>query len=227
MQVDVKCSPASALAYCYLTAGESVRCEAGAMAAMSGGISVKADAGPGGLVKGMLRKGLGGESFWMGRYTADVHGAWVALAPKFPGDIAVVDLTDGGIVAEAGSLLALSDGVSADVKFAGLRHVMLHEGATLLRLHGEGKAVVSSYGGLQRFELGPDEHIIIDTGHLVAYSDTMRLRVGPLSGLMTAAFSGEGLVGILEGPGTVWIQTRAEQALKSWLMPEHWQNTDH
>lgn len=225
MHVDVKCSPAYAMAYCYLEADESVRVEAGGMAAMSGGMHVKADAGPGGMRKGLMRKALGGESFWMGRYQADVHGAWVAVAPKFPGDIAVVDLHGNGIVAVAGSLLALSDGIEADVRFAGVPNMILHEGATMLRLHGTGKVVLCTYGGLQDFHLEAGEQLIIDTGHIVAYTDTMRMKVGPLSGLMTAKFSGEGLVGMLTGPGVVYMQTRAEQVLKNWLMPGAAQNS--
>lgn len=220
MHIEVKCAPAHAIAYCYLEAGESVRCESGAMAAMSGGISVKADTGPGGMVKGLLRKGLGGESFWMARYESDVHGAWVSVAPKYPGDIAVVDLDGPGIVAEAGSLLAISDGVAADVRFAGVGNMLLREGATMLRLHGHGKAVLCTHGGLQRFDLAPHEQLIVDTGHLVAFSDTLRLQVGPLSGLMTAKFSGEGLVGLLEGPGVVYTQTRSEEEFRTWMLQE-------
>jgi uncharacterized protein (AIM24 family) len=107
MRVNIQCAPSYALAYCYLEAGESVRAESGAMACMSAGITVKVDTGPGGVAKGIMRKTLGGESFFMGRYTAQVHGAWIALAPKIPGDIAEVDITpERGLMATAGAVLA-------------------------------------------------------------------------------------------------------------------------
>lgn len=225
MRVDIQCSPAYALAYCYLESGQTVRAEAGAMAAMSAGIVVRADAGPGGVAKGLLRKTLGGESFFMSRFTSQVHGAWVAVAPKYPGDIAALDITpERGMVAERGAMLAIEDGLNVDVKFAGLGNILMREGATMQRIHGLGKLLLCTYGGMQRFDLGAGESIVVDTGHLVAYSERMRVSVGPLSGLVTAKLSGEGLVAQIEGPGTVLVQTRAEQSLHSWLMPEKSQN---
>jgi uncharacterized protein (AIM24 family) len=40
-----------------------------------------------------------------------------------------------------------------------------------------------------------------------------------LGGARVAAMSGEGIVARLTGPGPVFIQTRAEQGLTSWLAP--------
>jgi len=68
MQVIIQCSPAYAIAYCYLTAGEFMRAESGAMAFMSSGIQVRSEAGPGGVIKGLMRSKLAGESFFMTRY---------------------------------------------------------------------------------------------------------------------------------------------------------------
>ncbi len=109
MRVNVECSPAYAMAYCYLDTGESVIVESGGMTAMSDGLNVQA-AALGGAVKGLVRKLAGGESFFMGRYTAATHNAWVAVAPKYPGDIACLTLDgDTTLLAESGSFLASSD----------------------------------------------------------------------------------------------------------------------
>lgn len=225
MRVEFHGAPSYTMAVCYLNYGETVRVEPGAMATMSDSIHVGADTG-GGVVKGLLRKQFGGESLFMGRYTATVADAWVAVAPARPGDIIDVDLTaDGpGLVAETGSFLAMDDRVNIDVQWAGLRNIVLREGATMLRLTGEGKALLCTYGGFIRHYLHPGQKIIVDTGHLVAYEDTCRVRVGPLSSVVTASFSGEGLVASIEGPGHVYVQTRAETELKSWLFPERAQN---
>lgn len=225
MRTDIRCSPAYALAYCYLEAGETMRAESGAMALMSSGITVKVDAGPGGVARGLMRKALAGESFFMARYTANVQDAWVAVAPKYPGDIAAVAIHPGrGLMVEQGAMLALSSGLACDVKFAGVSNIVLREGATLSRIHGEGTALISTYGGMEHFELGEGQTIVVDTGHLVAYSEGMRVRVGPLSGVVTAALSGEGLVAEITGPGHIYAQTRAEQSLTGWLMPSRGQN---
>ena len=227
MKVSFHSKPSYALAVCSLSYGESLRAEAGAMACMSAGVTVKADTGPGGLRKGLMRKAFGGESLFMGRYQADVEGAWVALAPKYPGDIEEVHIQpDVGLVAESGSLLALSEGVDADVKWAGAKSIILREGATLLHLEGQGNALICTYGGIVRNDLAAGQTMIVDTGHLVAYSDTISMRVGPLSGLLTAQFSGEGLVAELRGPGSVYVQTRSETEIRSWLLPQRRQNEE-
>lgn len=185
------------------------------MVAMSGGLDVRADAGPGGVVKGIMRKALVGEGLFMSRFTAQVHGAWVALASKYPGDVAVVPLIgpDGpGIVAESGSLLGMSDGVDADPRWAGLHMVALREGATMIRAHsphGPGHVLLSAYGGIETFDLADGQTLVFDSGHVVAYTDRMHVRVGPLAGLVTSALSGEGLVAEVTGPGRVWTQTRS------------------
>lgn len=225
MEVKLTCSPSYTMAYCYLTAGESVLVEQGAMAAMSGGMKVSAGIGPGGMVKAAMRKTLGGEGFFMGRYTAEIHGAWVGVASRYPGDMAVEQFSGNGLVIEQGALVAVSQHMDVDVKMAGLRNMVMQEGITMLRLSGNGSAVIGSYGGLQRFELGEGEQLIVDTGHLVGFSDTMRMRVGPLSSVTTSVVTGEGLVSVLEGPGIVLMQTRAEQNLRSWLFPDKAQNT--
>lgn len=221
MNIDVRHGPSYAMAYCYLAVGEVLRAERGAMVAMSGGINVQADAGPGGVVKGLLRKALVNESLIMTRFTSGTHGAWVALASKFPGDIATVELDDsnGGIVAEAGSLLGLGGDVSADPRWAGLQMIAMREGATMLRIKGHGHALLAAYGGIETFDIAEGQSFIFDSGHVVAFSASMRVSVGPLGGVATAALSGEGIVAQIEGPGRVWIQTRSVVELGKWLAP--------
>lgn len=226
MRVDFHSRPAYALAVCYLDYRETIRVESGAMATMSDSIHVSADAGPGGLVKGLIRKQFGGESLFMGRYQAGVQDAWVAVAPKMPGDIIDVDLDESrpALIAEAGSLLAMSETIDVDVKWAGVRNIALREGATMLRMSGVGKALLCTYGGFIRHYLQPGQTIVVDTGHLVAYDDTVTMRIGPLAGLVTAGFSGEGLVAKMTGPGACYVQTRAESEVRSWLFPDRAQN---
>lgn len=226
MDVQIRCQPSYAIAYCSLEAGEAVLAEASSMAAMSGGIRPTGGVGPGGIVKATLRRALGGESFFMGRYEAQIQGAWVAIAPRYPGDIAVVDVSDvGGVLVESGALLACSTSVHLDVKYAGLRNMVLREGATLLWAHGEGLVLLASYGAIERLDLGEGETVVIDTGHMVAFSESVKMRVGPLGGVAASVIIGEGLVGEMRGPGSVWIQTRAEQALSDWLFPDRAQNS--
>jgi uncharacterized protein (TIGR00266 family) len=191
------------------------------MAAMSAGVSVSAGLGPGGVTKAVLRKQLGGESFFMTRYASSIHGAWVALAPKYPGDVEHSTLDgDSALLIQSGSLLAVSSGVSVDVRWAGMRSIAMREGSMLLRVAGTGNVLMSSYGGIQRFELADGEQMIVDTSHLVAFSEDISFKIGPLGGVGVAALSGEGIVAKLTGPGLVYIQTRAETGLRGWLFPQ-------
>ncbi|MEO0405744.1 MAG: AIM24 family protein [Cyanobacteria bacterium P01_A01_bin.135] len=68
----------------------------------------------------------------------------------------------------------------------------------------------------------------IDTGHLVAFHESMPFETRSIGGMKTFLFSGEGFVVDLTGPGKVLIQTRwsetgpraiADQFL-SWLIPK-------
>ena len=226
MNVEYFGRPSYTMAVCQLAMDETVRVERGAMAMMSDSMSVSADTGPGGLVKGLMRRGLGGESLFMGRYTAQRHDSWVAVAPHLPGDITDIDLDPSrpAIIAESGALLAMSDTVDVDVKWAGARNIVLREGATMLRASGHGKVLFCTYGAFMEYPLGEGQQLVVDTGHLVAYEETVSMRVGPLSGLLTAGFSGEGFVAALTGPGLVYVQTRAEVELRNWLLPDRKQN---
>jgi uncharacterized protein (TIGR00266 family) len=224
MLVELSGGPAYTIAYCKLGAGESVFSERGAMVTMSPGIEVGA-AMDGGLMRAALRKVMTDESFLFARYKAQVHGAWVAFAPRFPGDVKPVRVDPGAdLLVQSGSLLAYESTVDASARLGSFSSVVLREGATVLRLSGEGVAVICAYGSLQEFNLLPGQKMVVDTGHLAAWSASLGMRVGPLSGVVTSATTGEGMVGEMTGPGTVWVQTRAETQLRSWLFPERGQN---
>ena len=213
------------MAYLYLSYKERVYVERGAMGAMSLGFSIGAGLGGEGVVKAAKRRVFGGETLLFSEFTAEYEGAWVAVSPAFPGDIEVIEVDEAHpLLVETGSLLAYSQGVHGDVRFTGLKTMVMHEGVALIELAGNGQAVLSSYGGIERFVLGEGDEIIVDTGHIVAFSETVEFNVGPLSSVTHAVTTGEGFVASMTGPGIVYIQTRAEQALRSWLFPENDQN---
>lgn len=220
MLVTVSSGPAYALAYVKLAVGESVFAERGAMVSMSMGMEVAATTG-GGVVRAAIRKALVKESFFFARFTAHVHGAWVALAPRFPGDVLPVPISeDDPLCVQSGSLLGYAESVEVSTGAGSLQQVILREGATVLRCSGQGDVLVCSYGGIEVLEVAAGQQLVVDSGHLVAWSASMPIRVGPLAGVMSSAMTGEGLVGALTGPGRVLVQTRAEQQLLSWLFPD-------
>lgn len=225
MRVVVECGPAYAIAYCHLSYNEKVHIEAEGMAFMSDGIEVSAGTGTGGIAKGLMRKAFGGESFFMGEYVARIQGAWVAAAPKYPGDIKDVDLgATGSLVVQSGALLAYADTVKVDVKVSGLSQAIATRGLTLLGVSGSGNVVLCSYGAICEFNVQEGQSMIIDTGHLVAYTATMKADTGMLGNAAVALATGENLVARIHGPGKIYVQTRAESQLTSWLFPDREQN---
>lgn len=75
-------------------------------------------------------------------------------------------------------------------------------------------------GGIETFDLAEGQTLVFDSGHVLAFTASMRPSVGPLGSVTTAALSGEDLVAQMHGPGRVWVQTRSVVELGKWLMPE-------
>jgi len=84
VKTEILYSPAFAAAKVTLDQGESVKAEGGAMLAMSASVGIETSA-QGGMLKGLRRKVLGGESFFMNTFTANGPGAEVYFAPTLAG----------------------------------------------------------------------------------------------------------------------------------------------
>ena len=69
MKIDVRHNPSFAVARVALDPGEELRAESGAMMATSVGVEVKAST-QGGVLKGLKRSMLGGESLFVTTFTA-------------------------------------------------------------------------------------------------------------------------------------------------------------
>src|ERR1700710_251297 len=86
MQTEILYGPAYAAAKVTLNAGEARRAEAGAMLAMTPTLQVETST-QGGVLKGLRRSLLGGESFFMNTFTAQANGDELWLAPTMAGDV--------------------------------------------------------------------------------------------------------------------------------------------
>ncbi len=219
MQVEIRYRPSYSLALVKLDPGEAIRAEAGAMVSMSPGLALETKV-TGGLLAGLKRSFLGGESFFMNTYRAPAQGGEIALAPVLPGDMIVRELRDESLLVQSGSYVASSEGINLDTKWSGARTFFAREGLIMLRVSGTGKLILSSYGAIHEVDLGPGESYTVDTGHLVAFTEGMGFKVRTVGGLKSTLFSGEGLVVDLTGPGKVLIQTRSEDAFLAWLIPK-------
>jgi uncharacterized protein (TIGR00266 family) len=219
MKHEILYGPSYSVARVVLDAGDSIRGESGAMVSMSPNINIETSTG-GGLLKGLIRKAVGGESLFQTTFSAEGSAGEVLLAPQMPGDIAAVDVGGGAYFVQSGSFLACSAGMALDTSFGGARSFFSGEGLFLLKASGAGTLFVSSYGALHERVLAEGESYVVDTTHIVAFESTVDYSVKKAAkGWLSSITSGEGLVCEYRGPGRILLQTRSVQSLISWLLP--------
>jgi uncharacterized protein (TIGR00266 family) len=219
MQVEVRHQPSFALARIHLAPGEQMRAESGAMAMHSFGVTVDAQM-QGGLMGALKRGVAGGESLFVTTFTGHASAdTWVDVGANLPGDIWVTDVGPGHtLVITRGSWLANGAGVELDTKWGGAKMFGGGEGAFVLHATGQGPVVLAAYGALDVHDLQQGQGFTVDSGHLVAYDDTINVQVRKATGgLMGTLKSGEGLVMDFQGPGRVVTQSRNPNGLIHWL----------
>ncbi|MDF0531537.1 TIGR00266 family protein [Tsukamurella sp. 8F] len=219
MQVQLRHNPSFSLARCFLQPNEPMTVESGAMVAHSAGIQIQSQA-QGGIMQGLRRSILSGESFFVSTFTAPPQGGWVDVAGTLPGDIASLQITpDRPFYITRGGWLASSHGAQVSTQFGGARSFFGGEGAFGLQAAGQGEVLVSCYGAIDVLDLQPGEGVVIDTGHVVAYDLNMRfeLRRAVQGKWLQSMKSGEGLVFEFTGPGRILLQTRNPRALEGWI----------
>lgn len=219
MEIAIRNNPAFAVARCTLAPGEAMKAEAGAMMAHSVGVEVEAKM-QGGLMKGLKRSLLGGESLFMSTWTAPDGGGWVDVAANLPGDLAVLEVAGDMNVTQSGWLCSTSE-IELDTKWGGFKNIGGGEGGFLVRASGTGKIVVACYGAIETVELTAGEQFVLDSGHLVAFDPTVEYITRKVTkGIMQTLKSGEGFVMEFTGPGRVLVQSRNIPSLINWLTAE-------
>ncbi len=211
MRHRILSKPSYSLLEIELDDGEEIIAETGAMVYMKN-IELKTEI-KGGLLKGLKRTLFGGESFFLNKFVSRGKGL-IGLAPPYQGDIVGIKL-NGRIYAQSGAFLASSPDIDIDTKWGGSRTFFAGEGLFLLKLEGDGEVFLSSFGGIE--ELDVDGELAVDTGHIVAFEDSLDFKIRPVGGLKATIFSGEGLVADFYGKGKIWIQTRSIADYIGWL----------
>lgn len=218
MKVELRHNPSSTIGRCFLAGGEPMRVESGAMVAHSAGVALAAKA-EGGILAGLKRSVLAGESFFVSTFTAPPQGGWVDVAPALPGDmLALPIVAERPFFISRGSWIANSHGVQVETKWGGFANLFGGEGGFGLRAHGHGEVVLGVFGAIDVFDLQPGETVAIDSGHVVAYDLSIKFGIRrAVSGRSLQSLkSGEGLVFDFTGPGRVLLQTRNPGAFAAW-----------
>ena len=168
-------------------------------------VETSAGATGGGILRGLKRM-LAGESFFNNRFTATADDQTLILAPRLTGDIVREDINQTPLIVQSGSWLAHTGNIQLDTKWGGLKGFLGGEGLFFIKLSGEGSVLINSFGAIHRIDV--DGSFVVDTGHIVAFEETLGFRITRVGGWFATFFSGEGLVCRFEGRGRLWIQSR-------------------
>lgn len=197
-----------------LPPGTGIHCESDAVVTMSQSVDVRGVIS-GGVLAGLARAFLTLESFFTTRVeniSMEAPGD-VLIAPSDPGGIALHRLFRGDeMMLTSGAYLAADESVHVESAVQGqLGNSMLSgTGFFLLRASGQGNLAIAAYGSMHKYILTSGEKRMIDNGHLVAWTASMKYRMKLASaraGFLGSMTSGEGLHCEFEGPGVIYIQS--------------------
>jgi uncharacterized protein (TIGR00266 family) len=189
--------------------GEEVFAEAGSMLYMGPGIELQAKM-QGGVMKGLMRKFLAGESMFMSVFRCNGMEGKMALANPIAGKIFPVELQGNTILAERNAFLCGIGNIDLSIAFTKRFGAGLFggEGFILQKLTGHGLVFLHAGGNVIEFDLKPGETMRVDTGCIVSMADTVSYDIQFVGGFKNALFGGEGLFyAVLNGPGKIVLQT--------------------
>lgn len=221
MKAEILCRPASTVAHLTLQAGEAVTCEVGAMIAMSAGMNVETSSrkkGGGGFMKGLKRM-FAGENFFLNHFTAQQANQTLLLGPTLVGDITLHQLAGGTLVVQGGSWLASDPAIQIDATWQGFgKAIFSGESMFWVKLSGTGDVLLSSFGAITTIDVNGE--YVVDTGHIVAFEDTLRFSVGKAGKSLIGSFlGGEGLVCRFAGQGKLYCQSHNPNSFGQQLGP--------
>lgn len=192
--------------------GETVKVEAAAMAGMDTNMEMKTK------FTGGFQRFLSGESLFINEFTAKNGDAEIQIAPASPGDIDHVYLDNESIYLQNSAFVASGSQIDVQSKWQGFtRGFFSGENFFLIKCTGKGDVWFNSYGGIIPIEVNGS--YVVDTGHIVAFTEGLDYSISSVGGYKSLFFSGEGLVCRFSGTGRVWIQTRKLQPFLFWLFP--------
>ena len=208
MQIEVNAQGAFSYALVHLERGESFLSESGAMFRASDDIDIDVTTktrGGGGILAGVKRL-FSGDNFFFSRYSTDTGGE-VGLAPVLQGEVRAIEL-DGTLpwICAGGSYLGSDPELAVNTQFQGMKGFFTGESIFFLEVDGRGTLLVSAFGTIEEIEV--DGGLVVDTGHVVAFSEGLKYRVSKAGGSWIQSWlAGEGIVMNFEGQGKVLVQS--------------------
>ncbi len=192
---------------CNLSNGESMITESGAMVWMTANMEMATTGG--GLGK-MFSKAFSGESMFQNIWTAN-GDAMIAFGSSFPGRIVPIEIGPGkSWILQKRSFLAAERGVELSMHFnkKAKTGIFGGEGFIMQKLSGSGIAFAEIDGDLVEYDLAPGQQMIVDTGNVAGFEETVSIDAQMVKGAKNILLGGEGMFNtVLTGPGRIWLQT--------------------
>lgn len=222
MHAEILARPAASVAKLTLDAGERVVCEVGAMITMSPGFVVETTSrqkGRSGVLAGVKRM-FTGENFFLNQFTSQKPAQTLVLGPGITGDVMHHKLTGGTLVVQGSSWLASGPGVTIDATFQGFGNALFSgEGVFWVKCSGQGDVFLNSFGAI--YEIAVEGTHIVDSGHIVAFEETLQLKTGKVGSSWIQSFlSGEGVVCHFSGQGKLYCQSHNPPSFGKLLGPK-------
>ena len=189
----------------YMTTGIQMETVFGDPSAKAGGFWSKVTAAG--------KRALTGESIFITTFrNGAAQREHVAFAAPYPGKILPMHLDQlgGELICQKDAFVCAARGVQIGVAFQKRIGVGLFggEGFIMQRLTGDGIALVHAGGTMMNRTLSVGETLKLDTGCLVAMTNTVNYDIQFVGGIKNTLFGGEGLFfATLTGPGQVWCQS--------------------
>ena len=181
----------------------------GSIVAMDPGLGwiLKVPGGAGGAARRMMS----GEGIALTFLSASANGQRATLAANQPGKIIAWSLDDGPVITTRGSFVsAFGPQVDIDVRVAKRAGAAFFGGAGLFLQHisGSGTVLVHGSGDFIERNLTEGEAVLVSTGSLAAFAESVDYDIQGVAGCRRMAFGGEGIfMTRLTGPGRVLLQT--------------------
>ena len=183
---------------------EAVIAEPGSFMMMNDGIQMETLFGDGsnsGFMNKLFTAGkrmLTGESLFMTVFTnTSSQKRQVSFAAPYTGKNITLNLSEFGekIICQKDSFLCAAKGVSIGIEFQRKLGTGLFggEGIIMQKLEGDGMCFVHSGGYVMEKELMPGEILKIDTGCIVAFTQSVSYDIQFVGGIKNTLFGGEGL----------------------------------
>ena len=204
-------------------AGDVIRAEAGTLMYMTEGVEMDAKM-EGGLLGGLKRKLLAGESLFITYFKGTSNGSKVAFAGPYPGKIIHIALSGQPVLCQRDAFLCCTGDIDLSIAFTKRLGAGFFggEGFILQKITGDGVAVLHASGAIWETTLAQGETLRVDTGCIVAMEQRVRYDIKMVPGIKTALFGGEGLFfATLSGPGRVLLQTMPFSRLADRIMRAH------